>query len=86
MKSVDNERAVSRATSLQQNVDGSLQACCPQNSVTIDYLLFCLQGYGAHIDHKNKVVSVPKGVFCRQTAHLSLKVRQYGWHTQIGFI
>jgi len=83
-QSIDNERACPRATNHQQNVAGSLQACC---LVPVEYFLFRLQGYGALINHNARIVSVPKGKFCRDAAQLCQELRlQHGWHTQIGII
>lgn len=84
MKTVDNERTVTGATSLQRNVDGLLQAHCTCNEV--DWMLYQLEGHGACIHREQQIVAIPRERTNKEVFKLTLEMRKYGWHTQIGVI
>jgi hypothetical protein len=87
MKTLDNERTVPGATSHQQNVAGSLQARCRQQKArALEYILFDLQSYGAHIDREHQIIAVSKKNVHKKVFKLTSEVRQHGWFTQIGTI
>jgi len=84
MKTVDNERTVPGATSVQQNVDGLLHVCCGHSN--LNWLLYQLEGYGAIVDRNQQIVSIPSASLCQELFSITIQIWRQGWYTQIGLI
>ncbi|MCT4588335.1 MAG: hypothetical protein N4A71_10970 [Carboxylicivirga sp.] len=62
---------------------GNKPATCTQ----FDWTLFILQGYGAHLNHEEQIVSIPVELQAnRDILEFLNDVQAKGWHVQIGIM
>ncbi len=54
-------------------------------ATTVNHLLFNLQGYGSEVNYAQNIVAIPWELQrTPEVVSLTAKIRNYGWHVQIG--